>query len=213
MRSPWLPGLWDRARWGGKGAVGEGLTAGGSSGLMGGVGGIMGGLRGLLGAGRRGGRVAEGNGFGAGDSEGGEENGELPCTTGSAGQEARSTTDAALMALSSAVGFAASQGADFLEIEGENESIFSLVTSQVPPQDAMTAELLFKCLKELDNLRRVEFCHVIPETNEAANLLARMAMETEESWFFARDAPPDIVASLDADVNGRYVPWVHPRYL
>ena len=133
--------------------------------------------------------------------------------SGSAGQEARSTTDAALMALSTAVGFAASRGAEFLEIEGENKTTFSLVTYRIPPSDAVTQELLHRRLKELENLKRVEFRQVTPDTNEAANVLARMAMETEESLFLADNLLPEIAASLNADVNGRYVPWVHPHNL
>lgn len=129
------------------------------------------------------------------------------------GQEGRSTTDATLMALSTAVGFAASRGVEFLKIEGENKTTFSLVTYRIPPSDAVTQELLHRCLKELDNLKRVEFRQVTPDTNEAANILARMAMETEESLFLADNLLPEIAASLNADVNGRYVPWVHPHNL
>ncbi|KAM5580171.1 hypothetical protein ABKV19_009757 [Rosa sericea] len=132
---------------------------------------------------------------------------------GVAGQDARSTSDAALMALTAAVGLAVSQGGDFLEIEGENETTFSLVTGQIPPSDELTRELMFRCLRELQNFRRVEFRHVKPDTNEAANHLARMAMETEESWFYADNPPPEVAAILDADVNGRYVPWEHPSNL
>ena len=65
-----------------------------------------------------------------------------------------------------------------------------------------------RCLQELHNLRRVVFRCVQPDANEAATLLAKMAMETEteETWFCVDNPPPEIAAILDADVNGHYVP-------
>ncbi|KAK9924214.1 hypothetical protein M0R45_032596 [Rubus argutus] len=128
---------------------------------------------------------------------------------GPVGQDAGSSTDAALMAMTCAIGLAASQGGDSLEIEGENETMFSLVTGQIPPTNEATRELVARCLQELHNLRRVVFRCVQPDANEAATLLAKMAMETEETWFCVDNPPPEIAAILDADVNGRYVPWVH----
>lgn len=128
---------------------------------------------------------------------------------GPVGQGARSSTDAALMAITCGIGLAASQGGDSLEIEGENETMFSLVTGQIPPSNEATRELVARCLQELHNLRRVVFRCVQPDANEAATLLAKMAMEMEATWFYVDNPPPEIAAILDADVNGRYVPWVH----
>lgn len=57
---------------------------------------------------------------------------------GPVGQDAGSSTDSALMAMTCAIGLAASQGGDSLEIEGENETMFSLVTGQIPPTNEAT---------------------------------------------------------------------------
>lgn len=53
----------------------------------------------------------------------------------------------------------------------------------------------------------VRFCCVQPDANEAANLLSRIGMETEEAWFYVDNSPPEIAEILNVDVNGRYASW------
>ncbi|KAK9904525.1 hypothetical protein M0R45_000608 [Rubus argutus] len=125
---------------------------------------------------------------------------------GCVGNNVHNITLAALNAFRCAAGLAASEGGDPLEIEGENQTVFRLLRGEIPSPNETTRELVGQCLGEFNRLRMVWFRCVEPHANVAANRLARIAMNTEQTWFFVDNLPAQIAEILNIDVNGHYVP-------